>query len=374
MLARPLVAFCLALLIGVNAYSYTLILRDGRQVEIPDKFVVSTNTLTYEYAPGINVTLLLDTVDVTATEKFNREASGSLLARASQSDFQTKQTQTSDSNTRTQRSGSSSTTATAKRRTMTDSDLAKYRARRESSVKAYNQRRAELRLPDPNSAEAREQRRREEAFLQQAARAQAINEAEAESYWRARASALRNDIATVNAQINYYRARLAELPAQNQIFYPTLVAPRVDIGAVSTDAIGANFSGVPFIYNGTSSGIYLRTPAPFGIYSNQTFSQSGLQLNARINFGGGGTRGAIYAQTGGGNVNPMNYQRRIILPAHFYPYPIAYATYIYPDLNRQQIVSQLQSLEATRAGLLARWGILEDEARRAGALPGWLRD
>ncbi|MEJ7616287.1 MAG: hypothetical protein WKF30_04785 [Pyrinomonadaceae bacterium] len=34
---------------------------------------------------------------------------------------------------------------------------------------------------------------------------------------------------------------------------------------------------------------------------------------------------------------------------------------------------RLQELETARAGLHARWRALEEEARRAGAPPGWLR-
>jgi hypothetical protein len=41
--------------------------------------------------------------------------------------------------------------------------------------------------------------------------------------------------------------------------------------------------------------------------------------------------------------------------------------------ERTVMVTRLRELEAVREGLAARWRLLEDEARRAGAMPGWLR-
>jgi hypothetical protein len=41
--------------------------------------------------------------------------------------------------------------------------------------------------------------------------------------------------------------------------------------------------------------------------------------------------------------------------------------------ERGALIMQFNELAATRAGLNAAWRELEDEARRAGASPGWLR-
>jgi len=51
---------------AVNAY--TVVLRDGRRVEIPNEFTVTNSTLTYDVGNGIQVTLQLNTVDIAATE------------------------------------------------------------------------------------------------------------------------------------------------------------------------------------------------------------------------------------------------------------------------------------------------------------------
>jgi hypothetical protein len=41
--------------------------------------------------------------------------------------------------------------------------------------------------------------------------------------------------------------------------------------------------------------------------------------------------------------------------------------------ERNELISRFNELSITRAGLNARWRELEEEARRAGAAPGWLR-
>src|SRR5215510_370041 len=64
----------------VNAY--TVVMRDGRRVEIPNEFTVTTSTLTYNVGKGMQVTMQLNTVDIGATERANGEAQGSFLMKA----------------------------------------------------------------------------------------------------------------------------------------------------------------------------------------------------------------------------------------------------------------------------------------------------
>src|SRR5262249_9900624 len=73
----------LFLSLTVSAVSaYTVVLRDGRRVEIPNEFTVTNSTLTYDVGNGMQVTVQLNTVDVAATERANAESAGSLLRRA----------------------------------------------------------------------------------------------------------------------------------------------------------------------------------------------------------------------------------------------------------------------------------------------------
>src|SRR5215210_2730959 len=82
--ARTGCALLLALLLPVVACAYTVILRSGRRLEIPATFTVTKLTLTYEASPGINITLLMSSIDIEATERANNEPAGTLLKRAEQ--------------------------------------------------------------------------------------------------------------------------------------------------------------------------------------------------------------------------------------------------------------------------------------------------
>src|ERR1044072_8772691 len=64
----------------VNAY--TVVMRDGRRVEIPNEFTVTNSTLTYDVGNGMQVTIQLNTIDIAATERANGEAQGALLRKA----------------------------------------------------------------------------------------------------------------------------------------------------------------------------------------------------------------------------------------------------------------------------------------------------
>src|ERR1044071_10218710 len=51
--------------------AYTVVMRDGRRVEIPNEFTVTNSTLTYDVGNGMEVTIQLNTVDIAATERAN---------------------------------------------------------------------------------------------------------------------------------------------------------------------------------------------------------------------------------------------------------------------------------------------------------------
>jgi hypothetical protein len=69
-------------------------------------------------------------------------------------------------------------------------------------------------------------------------------------------------------------------------------------------------------------------------------------------------------------------RRQIFSTPHaFVPTGLYAASYPFYDssYDRTILLTRLHELESVRAGLEARWRLLEDEARRAGAPPGWLR-
>ena len=143
---RVLVAALVLAFGTVSASAYTIIMRDGRRVEIPDKFTVTDSTVTYEVGSGFQVTMQLNTVDIAATERANNEARGAFLLRA---------------NSTPAAATVGPAPQTTARRSITNADLENYRRARVESEQTYERTRRELGLP------SLEERRREAAAIQE---------------------------------------------------------------------------------------------------------------------------------------------------------------------------------------------------------------
>src|SRR5205085_11196464 len=198
-LKRAACALVLALLLPALASAYTVVLKSGRRIEIPSNFIVTPLTLTYEAAPGMNVTLQMSVIDIPATERANNESAGSLLKRAAQ------------------KMGGAAivTQSRQQRKPLTQADVEKARIERQKSEQAYERRRQELGL---STMEETRRRNEEEAKkLNEESRHYQAERTQSESYWRAGAIELRNEIASLDAQINYFRERLAGMPDYSSI-------------------------------------------------------------------------------------------------------------------------------------------------------------
>ncbi len=174
----------LFLVLAVSAVNaYTVVMRDGRRVQIPNEFTVTNSTLTYQVSNGFQVTIQLNTVDIPATERANGETAGSLLRKAAAPAVpNTPQTRP--------RAG----------RSITNRDLEVYRQAREDNERAYEIRRQALGLP------SMEDRRREVAEIEDRTVAQVRSmRAQEEAYWRSRAEALRAEAAANEARLGRQR-------------------------------------------------------------------------------------------------------------------------------------------------------------------------
>jgi hypothetical protein len=170
------VVFLVLTVSAVNAY--TVVMRDGRRVEIPNEFTVTDSTLTYQVGNGFQVTIQLNTVDIAATERANGQAQGSFLTKATAATEPAPQT----------RRGTAG-------RSITNADLEKYRRARVEGEKEYEDRARELGLP------SLEDRRREVALIEDRTIEQVRSmRAQEEAYWRSRAEALRAEMAASEAQ------------------------------------------------------------------------------------------------------------------------------------------------------------------------------
>ncbi len=281
---RLLLPFLLVLSLVSGADAYTIVLRDGRRVEIPADFVT--------------------------------------------------------------RATMSRTTP----RTITNRDLETFRRERVESEMLYERRRKELGLPSIEESRRRAAVEAEESF--QTIREIRSRQQESETYWQTRASDLRADLAATNARIDFLERRLNELPLP-----------------FST---GAFVGALPFeTFARARVGTALRPPEVRnpGVFVAPPF---GPQLRARVNFGNGMTRGQVLV-----NPEPFRGTRRFGGQA-FLPFlgatviGLPFQAYDYA-LESPALITELDGLLAYRAGLEARWRDLEDEARRAGVSPGWLR-
>ena len=332
LLPRLLCAATLALLLPLAAYAYTIVLQSGRRIEIPAQFTLTKLTLTYEAAPGLNITLLVSSIDIQATERANNEPAGSLLKRIAQSTA----------------AAAPNKGARPARRELTKEDIEAARRARELSNREYERRRLELGLP--SLEEVRRRTEEETKRLGETARQSLIEEAQAESYWRSRAAQLRTEMAALDAQIVYVRARLSEIPetpALGTYGFITGIAPAFPLRYPVTRF--PDVTGNPGFMRGNSTGVRAAGHITFG-----GRTRGSIHLNARHPSRGYGRRGHL--------------AQGVIVPYFGLPY----ADYDYAA-ERSQLISRLHELEAARTGFQARWRLLEEEARRAGAMPGWLR-
>jgi hypothetical protein len=246
---------------AVNAY--TVVLRDGRRVEIPNEFTVTNSTLTYAVSNGFQVTIQLNTVDIAATERANGEAQGSFVTKANAPEAQVARA--------SQRRGTAG-------RSITNADLEKYRRARVESEKEYEARSKELGLP------SLEDRRREAEAIQDRTLEQVRNmRAQEEAYWRIRADAFRAQMAANEAQFGASRQRQDETPWSYWGGFPAFGAfDGVGFGAGSFGRF-RRFSSSPF--DG-----FLATPiTPFPTFPftqgfrghGRTFQAPGVRINTR---------------------------------------------------------------------------------------------
>ena len=168
--ARIAASALLLLALSIAAGAYTLVLRDGRRMEIASEFTLTKSTLTYEIAPGVNRTVQLVLVDVAATERANNEAPGSFAKRAEQ-----------------KIAAPSSVEPARAQRTLTNRDLETIQQRRIESERTYEKRRVELGLP--SIEESRRRQEEEDTATRDWLHERSLAQARDEASWRERASA-----------------------------------------------------------------------------------------------------------------------------------------------------------------------------------------
>lgn len=254
---------------AVNAY--TIVMRDGRRVEIPNEFTVTNSTLTYDVGNGIQITIQLNSVDIRATERANGEAQGSFLMKATAPKAPVER---------------APQTRSSAERSITNADLEKYRRARVEGEKEYENRRMELGLP------SMEERRREVAAIEDRTVEHVRNmRAQEEAYWRSRAEALRAEAAANEARMGALRQSPVDIPWS----YPFGGFPAF----WGFDNVGFGITGGPFgrfkHFRSSPFDGFLATPItpfpriPFTGRRN-VFATPRVRVNPRPMHGGRGSR------------------------------------------------------------------------------------
>lgn len=275
-LGRRLVsAMCLLFVLAVTANAYSVVMRSGKRIEIPDRFNVTNLTLTYETAPGFWVTLQMSTIDIPATERANNESPGSLLGRATQE----------------QATGATQTTAQAKAsRSITNRDLESFERQREASERAYDEK-----LREKGLAPLAVLRAQAAADADRFWQGLAQKRAEAEA--RERDAQLQAQLAALNAQLNVIQTRLNEGSGVWPDGFPLIG------GIPFFDSFGhSKFNRVRFRVptgmpiGGGFASFHLPSVFPSNFHGRRNiFVAPGTRIRGRVHFGGnrrgGGRRG-----------------------------------------------------------------------------------
>jgi hypothetical protein len=249
------------------ADAYTLVFYGGKRVEIPDNFIVMSDAVIYETAPGMTVSYRLQSIDVLATERANNESSGSLLRRIG--------------NDRVQQPASTTPILKANR-TITNRDLEPYERARIKSEADSEKRRKELGLP--SLEETRREAARRDAALDEFLAKKRL-EADA-NFWREREAQLRAEAA----------ARMNTNDSQREPFYWSN-----GIGSFDNTGFGGRFNqgfrnlGSPCGFNPSPSCLATH---PFSLFNSGGFpGRRSVFVAPRIN-GGHRQGGGVFVSPG----------------------------------------------------------------------------
>lgn len=237
----------------------------------------------------------------------------------------------------------------AQTKTVTNADLDKFKQKRLQSEADYRAKYKELGMPSPEELEQRnaEDKQRMAEFSENIR----YQKQQMQDYWQDRAAPLRNEIAGINAQINYLSRQVNTLPNNNQIFYTTDQlngAVFLSYGSGYGRGRGRGQVNQPQTVirpiDNVQTAINAAAAAPNPFYGTPLY-RTGIKLvlgSPQQNRGRGGYR-RNYGYGG------------------YFPYIVNNG-----NMQREELVLRLQYAGQVRAGLLAQWRALVEEAHRAG--------
>jgi hypothetical protein len=232
-----------------------------------------------------------------------------------------------------------------KAKTVTNAELEKYRQKRVQSEKDLRENYQKLGFPSPEELEKRNAEKR--ASMEEVAEQLREEQLQKQNEIVAQANALRLQIASVDAQINYLRSQVGSSDWSNQgVFLSYGYAAPYYGGGYRGGRLSYRQPKVLLPQNMQAvQDIARMYPNSQDVY-NRAIGRYAFQNQRPIGRGGYG-RGYYRGGYGGGYaVGPV----------------IVGGGYSEPGYLETQLIT----LEQQRAGLLAQWAVLEDQARRAG--------
>ncbi len=234
------------------------------------------------------------------------------------------------------------------KRVVTNNDLEKYKVAREGAEADYRRTYAERGMPSPEELQrqALESQKTLEALSLRLAQERQQNG----SFYQQRAVDLRNQILSVDAQINYLNGQIGSVSNQNQVYF-------------SSNQIYS----VGYASGGNYGGIRNNRPQAMGTVNIASNVQAVKNASAGAPNPFYGT--PLYPSSIQVVVGSNNNNRRGGRGGYYGGY---YGSYGYPMITnnnsggRDELVSRLQYLYQVRAGLIAQWNQLADDAKRAG--------
>jgi hypothetical protein len=228
--------------------------------------------------------------------------------------------------------------AFSQRKNITNASLETYRQERLKREADYRANYKKLGLPSPEELAQREAD--EQKKLDEYTEKARIQRKQTEANFQVRANALRTELAATDAELNYLRGQISRLP--NRQNYVSLAYPIF------------NYVQPNSIYAANNQGHYrqntnVRATPNIQVYQNYL---NGNYANVNVGIG---------YKNWHGNIN-LNYGSPYYYGGYAFPYRVQSQNY-----ERQELVSRLRLLEQQRAGLFARWNLLDEEARRADA-------
>lgn len=234
----------------------------------------------------------------------------------------------------------------AQTKTVTNADLERFKQKRLQAEAEYRAKHKELGMPSPEELEQRQaddQRR-----LQELSQQIRYETRQKQDYWQSQSAYLRSQIADVNAQIRYLNQLIAATPTGNKIFYSVdelngLIIPSFGFGGFGRGGRGHQRQQITTVNpaNNFQTAINAAATNPNPYFGTQ-LSQTGIK--------------AVI----GPNLPRRGFGRHFGFGG-FYPYFVNNN-----NLQRDEMISRLQYLGQVRAGLLAQWRNLVEEAHRAG--------